>query len=127
METTRLLHTILAAAATLAASAAAFSPPSPASDTLPVATRSVEISYTAHDGGESHATVLLPASYDGGPIPLRISPHGRGLPGTESAPPPWHSPRGGAPCAAAKPPASGATCRPASASPSSTPTAPAHT
>src|SRR3954451_5999708 len=85
METTRLLHTILAAAATLAASAAAFIPPSPASDTLPVATRSIEISYVAHDGDESHATVLLPASYDGGPIPLVISPHGRGLHGSENA------------------------------------------
>src|SRR3954471_42381 len=85
METTRLLHTILAAAATLAASAAVLVPASQTADELPVSTRSVEISYTAHDGGESHATVLLPASYDGGPMPLVISPHGRGLHGSEDA------------------------------------------
>jgi dipeptidyl aminopeptidase/acylaminoacyl peptidase len=85
METTRLLHTILAAAAALAASAAVLVPASPAVDELPASTRTVEIPYTAHDGSESHATVLLPASYDGGPLPLVISPHGRGLHGDENA------------------------------------------
>jgi pimeloyl-ACP methyl ester carboxylesterase len=85
METTGLLHTILAAAAALAASAAVLVPGSQTASELPISVRSVEISYTAHDGGESHATVLLPASYDGGPIPLVISPHGRGLHGSENA------------------------------------------
>jgi pimeloyl-ACP methyl ester carboxylesterase len=87
METTRLLHSILAAAATLAASAAALGSlaPAPVAAELPTATRSIEIPYTAHDGQESHATVLLPESYDGTPIPLVISPHGRGLHGSENA------------------------------------------
>ena len=84
METTALLHSVLAAAATLAAAAAVLLPATPAADEAPIATRSIEISYTAHDGGESHATVLLPASYDG-PLPLVISPHGRGLHGSENA------------------------------------------
>ena len=85
METTRLLHRVLAAAATLAASTAVLVPASSAIDELPDSTRSIEISYTAHDGSETHATVLLPASYDGSPIPLVISPHGRGLHGSENA------------------------------------------
>src|SRR3954470_15083577 len=85
METTRLLHTILPAAATLAASAAVLVPASQTADELPVSTRSVEIPYTAHDGSESHATVLLPASYDGGPLPLVLPPRGRDLHGAESA------------------------------------------
>src|SRR3954464_4967241 len=74
METTGLLHTILAAAAALAASAAVLVPTPQTATELPVSTRSVEISYTAHDGGESHATVLLPASYDGRPIPPGAAP-----------------------------------------------------
>src|SRR4051812_41055086 len=87
METTRLLHNILAGAATLAASAAALGSlsPAPVAAELPSATRSIEILYTAHDGAGSHATVLLPESYDGGPIPLVISPHGRGLHGSANA------------------------------------------
>lgn len=34
--------------------------------------------YRAHDGRFRSAWLLLPAGYDGGPIPLVISPHGRG-------------------------------------------------
>src|SRR3954454_18475368 len=87
METTRLLHSIFAAAATLAASAAALGSlvAAPVAAELPTATPSIQTPYTAHDGQESHATVLLPESYDGTPIPLVISPHGRGLHGSENA------------------------------------------
>jgi pimeloyl-ACP methyl ester carboxylesterase len=86
METTRLLHSVLAAAATLAAPAGVMAPASsPVAGELSTATRSIEIPYTAHDGEESHVTVLLPDSYDGDPIPLVISPHGRGLHGAENA------------------------------------------
>jgi pimeloyl-ACP methyl ester carboxylesterase len=34
--------------------------------------------YRAHDGVTRRAWLLLPVRYDGGPIPLVISPHGRG-------------------------------------------------
>jgi pimeloyl-ACP methyl ester carboxylesterase len=85
METTALLHSVLAAAAALAASAAFLAQNPSAVDERPASTRSIEISYTAHDGGETHATVLLPASYDGGPLPLVISPHGRGMHGDDNA------------------------------------------
>lgn len=42
-------------------------------------TRSVRFLYRAHDGRLRPAWLLLPSSYDGGPIPLVISPHGRGV------------------------------------------------
>ena len=35
--------------------------------------------YRAHDGRRRPAWLLLPSSYDGRPIPLVISPHGRGV------------------------------------------------
>jgi pimeloyl-ACP methyl ester carboxylesterase len=50
--------------------------------------RSVEIAYRAHDGRTSHATVLLPSWYGRSknpPLPLVISPHGRGLWGSTNA------------------------------------------
>ena len=43
------------------------------------ATRKVHFFYRAHDGVLRPAWLLLPASYDGAPIPLVISPHGRGV------------------------------------------------
>ena len=52
------------------------------------AVREVSIAYHAFDGRLSHATVLLPASYDpaqGSALPLIISPHGRGLDGRANA------------------------------------------
>jgi poly(3-hydroxybutyrate) depolymerase len=54
--------------------------------TLPraAAARSITIAYRAHDGRMREATVLLPHGYRPGnnpPIPLIISPHGRGVDG----------------------------------------------
>jgi pimeloyl-ACP methyl ester carboxylesterase len=43
------------------------------------ATRAVRIRYRAHDGQMRSALLLLPVHYDGRPIPLVISPHGRGV------------------------------------------------
>jgi poly(3-hydroxybutyrate) depolymerase len=42
-------------------------------------TRAIRIRYRAHDGELRPAWLLLPADYDGRPIPLVISPHGRGV------------------------------------------------
>ncbi len=42
-------------------------------------TRTVRFLYRAHDGRLRPALLLLPADYRGGPIPLVISPHGRGV------------------------------------------------
>jgi pimeloyl-ACP methyl ester carboxylesterase len=42
-------------------------------------TREVRFTYRAHNGALRPAWLLLPSSYDGGPIPLVISPHGRGV------------------------------------------------
>jgi pimeloyl-ACP methyl ester carboxylesterase len=42
-------------------------------------TRAVRFLYRAHDGRLRPGWLLLPSSYDGGPIPLVISPHGRGV------------------------------------------------
>jgi dipeptidyl aminopeptidase/acylaminoacyl peptidase len=50
--------------------------------------RVVDIDYRAHDGRTSHATVLLPSWYSAAknpPLPLVISPHGRGLFGHTNA------------------------------------------
>ncbi len=52
------------------------------------ATKRVVISYRAHDGRRNRAVVLLPSWYGPGnnpPIPLIISPHGRGLSGRINA------------------------------------------
>lgn len=45
------------------------------------------IDYTAHNGARREATVLLPATYrrGGDPLPLIISPHGRGANGRSNA------------------------------------------
>jgi poly(3-hydroxybutyrate) depolymerase len=44
------------------------------------AVRVITITYRAHDGLPRHAYVIVPADYrDGTPIPLVISPHGRGV------------------------------------------------
>ncbi len=50
--------------------------------------REVSIAYVAYNGKTSHATVLVPGSYDpqsDPPLPLVISPHGRGLDGRTNA------------------------------------------
>ena len=51
-------------------------------------TRSITIHYRAHNGVRRAAVVLLPAWYGPGanpPIPLIVSPHGRGLTGRQNA------------------------------------------
>ena len=51
-------------------------------------TRRIVIRYRAHDGRRSRAVVLVPSSYRRGsspPLPLIISPHGRGLSGSVNA------------------------------------------
>src|SRR4051794_35424149 len=81
MHTTPFIHASAVALCSLALSAA-----TPPAATVPATGRTVEIAYTAHDGSERHATVLLPDSYvDGTPLPLVISPHGRGLNGEKNA------------------------------------------
>jgi len=42
-------------------------------------THAIRIRYRAHNGVMRPAWLLLPAGYDGSPIPLVISPHGRGV------------------------------------------------
>ncbi len=42
-------------------------------------TRRIRITYRAHNGVLRPAWLLLPIAYDGSPIPLVISPHGRGV------------------------------------------------
>jgi poly(3-hydroxybutyrate) depolymerase len=48
-------------------------------------TRSIRIRYQAHDGTMRPAWLLVPESYDGSPIPLVISPHGRGVGAAQNA------------------------------------------
>ena len=48
-------------------------------------TRSLRIEYRAHDGRMRPAWLLLPVAYDGSPIPLVISPHGRGVGALQNA------------------------------------------
>ena len=48
-------------------------------------TRTFTITYRAHTGDERTAVVLAPAPYDGTPLPLVISPHGRGGTGAANA------------------------------------------
>jgi poly(3-hydroxybutyrate) depolymerase len=48
-------------------------------------TQAIRIRYRAHDGVMRPAWLLLPVGYDGSPIPLVISPHGRGVGATANA------------------------------------------
>jgi pimeloyl-ACP methyl ester carboxylesterase len=48
-------------------------------------TRDVRITYRAHNGAIRPAWLLLPSDYAGAPIPLVISPHGRGIGAAENA------------------------------------------
>jgi dipeptidyl aminopeptidase/acylaminoacyl peptidase len=73
---------LLTAGVALAASPTAA--PAPAS----AGVRTITIAYSAHDGRESHAVVLVPSWYGRrGPraLPLVISPHGRGMYGRTNA------------------------------------------
>ncbi len=56
-----------------------FIPIATAQSTPHAETRAVRFFYRAHDGLRRPAWLLLPSSYDGRPIPLVISPHGRGV------------------------------------------------
>jgi pimeloyl-ACP methyl ester carboxylesterase len=69
----RFIGTVLAllALTPAAASAVSYRPTLPHTDIL-------VLHYRAHDGVSRRAWLLLPAAYDGRPIPLVISPHGRG-------------------------------------------------
>jgi pimeloyl-ACP methyl ester carboxylesterase len=74
---------VAASAATPSSSGAGLSAARPAGKTLVVT-----ITYVAHDGLNRQATVLLPAGYRPGanpPLPLVISPHGRGGTGRSNA------------------------------------------
>jgi len=51
----------------------------------PEATRVRLISYVAHDGLRRRAWLVMPAHYNGKPIPLVISPHGRGVDARDNA------------------------------------------
>jgi pimeloyl-ACP methyl ester carboxylesterase len=51
----------------------------------PAGTRVRLITYVAHDGQSRRAWLLLPSDYDGQPIPLVISPHGRGVDALDNA------------------------------------------
>jgi pimeloyl-ACP methyl ester carboxylesterase len=53
--------------------------PAPLRPAVQPLTRAVRFSYRAHDGTLRPAWLLLPADYAGEPIPLVISPHGRGV------------------------------------------------
>lgn len=48
-------------------------------------TRRIRITYRAHDGVTRPAWLLVPIAYDGAPIPLVISPHGRGIGAADNA------------------------------------------
>jgi pimeloyl-ACP methyl ester carboxylesterase len=82
----RRVPAILVATAALAA--ATVSAPTAHSASTDDAVRVVTMHYTAHDGADRLATVLLPASYRPGgdpPLPVVISPHGRGSTGIANA------------------------------------------
>ena len=88
MPTTTFIRRSLTAA--LLVAAVALTAPVRPSQAAPAATavRELSIPYTAYNGETSHASVLVPASYDpqsDPPLPLVISPHGRGLDGTTNA------------------------------------------
>lgn len=71
------MKVVLAAVAALVAApvaAAVFAPPPRVAATMVRL-----IHYRAHDGVVRPAYLMVPMSYDGSPIPLVISPHGRGL------------------------------------------------
>jgi pimeloyl-ACP methyl ester carboxylesterase len=77
-----------ALAATPAATAAAVSPLHDAALASPTDVRAWEISYRSHTGAVRSATVLLPRWYSprrNPPLPLVISPHGRGGSGAANA------------------------------------------
>jgi poly(3-hydroxybutyrate) depolymerase len=91
---TLLLALVAAGAAPVAPAAArAFAPAEASAGARPAydddhRTRRLTIVYRAHNGRLRSATVLLPAWYMPGtspPIPLIISPHGRGLTGRQNA------------------------------------------
>jgi pimeloyl-ACP methyl ester carboxylesterase len=80
--------TFLLALAAAAFAAIAILPPRAETAPAPSGVREIVIDYRAHDGRTSHAVVLLPSWYGpdrNPPLPLVISPHGRGLWGSTNA------------------------------------------
>jgi poly(3-hydroxybutyrate) depolymerase len=73
---------LVVAAVALLSTTSAHASPVP---TLQPLTRDVRITYRAHNGVIRPAWLLLPSDYAGGPIPLVISPHGRGVGAAENA------------------------------------------
>jgi hypothetical protein len=74
MRTVLLAATVALALALVGGARAVEAPVAP----LP-GTELILIHYVAHDGVRRPAWLVLPAGYRGGPIPLVISPHGRGV------------------------------------------------
>ncbi|MGZ4333337.1 MAG: alpha/beta hydrolase family protein [Gaiellaceae bacterium] len=77
------MRTILLVAVALLAGGAAKAAELPVRTTPSTEIRLIH--YRAHDGVVRPAWLLLPAGYDGRPIPLVISPHGRGVDENENA------------------------------------------
>jgi dienelactone hydrolase len=73
---------VFAAAMMLGAPVPAYAAPVP---TVQPLTRDMRITYRAHNGVIRPAWLLLPSDYAGQPIPLVISPHGRGIGAAENA------------------------------------------
>src|SRR5438034_3449395 len=59
--------------------------PSPAAAPRSLDVRAVTVAYRSHTGALEHAVVLVPKRYGGEPLPLVISPHGRGATGRANA------------------------------------------
>jgi dipeptidyl aminopeptidase/acylaminoacyl peptidase len=83
------IKALLGIGAVLAAAAASFLAAAPRAAEHPATgVKRIVIDYRAHDGRTSHAVVLLPSWYSpekNPPLPLVISPHGRGLWGASNA------------------------------------------
>jgi poly(3-hydroxybutyrate) depolymerase len=59
--------------------------PAPVAAPQPLDVRAVTVAYRSHSGAVRQAVVLVPKSYGGEPLPLVISPHGRGATGSANA------------------------------------------
>lgn len=88
MATTRSTSTRCLLAVLAAALVTAVDAPSGRSTEAPHSIRTLTIHYTAHNGADRLATVVLPAWYgprNNPPLPVVLSPHGRGATGRSNA------------------------------------------